>query len=291
MTEEQISVLSTGVSGASTPAPEPSSKENPSSLNISTNGNSYNVSQFPGSHFKPTSQERKEKYIVKDEKKYFDVNATAARFGYLLGLTQLFRHFIDSKAEKDPKFKQVLDILQSGKKTSKKSNDHRRRKTEQEEDAELLRDEEDDDTSAQSFEFTDSPAYINGKLRPYQIQGLNWLISLHTNNLSGILADEMGLGKTLQTISFLGYLRYIKSIQGPHLVIVPKSTLDNWQREFAKWTPEVSTVILTGDQQQRNEIIKDRILECDFDVVISSYEIVIREKSSLKKIDWDYGPC
>ena len=35
----------------------------------------------------------------------------------------------------------------------------------------------------------------------YQLDGLNWLISMHTHGLSGILADEMGLGKTLQAIS------------------------------------------------------------------------------------------
>ncbi|GMF60426.1 unnamed protein product [[Candida] boidinii] len=89
----------------------------------------------------------------------------------------------------------------------------------------------------------------------------------------------MGLGKTLQTISFLGYLRYLKGINGPHIVIVPKSTLENWEREFTRWTPDVNTIILTGDQTQRNEIIKNRILTCDFDVIISSYEIVIREKA------------
>ena len=69
-------------------------------------------------------------------------------------------------------------------------------------------------------------------MRDYQVAGLNWLISLHENGISGILADEMGLGKTLQTISFVGYLRFICGINGPHLVVVPKSTLDNWKRDF-----------------------------------------------------------
>lgn len=233
--------------------------------------------------------EKQKHYFVDPSKPKFNVEETAKRFKYLLGLTSLFSHFINFKAEKDPKFKQVLDIIEgeSSDTTKKKSNgNNRRRKTEKEEDAELLRDEEDE--SSTIYEFTESPGYVQGTLRAYQIQGLNWLISLHENNISGILADEMGLGKTLQTISFLGYLRYIRDIKGPHLVIVPKSTLDNWSREFAKWTPEVNTFILQGDKETRANLIQDKLLACDFDVCITSYEIIIREKAQFRKFDWEY---
>ncbi len=98
----------------------------------------------------------------------------------------------------------------------------------------------------------------------------------------------MGLGKTLQTISFLGYLRYMRNIDGPFIVIVPKSTVDNWRREFERWTPEVNTFILQGDKETRPQLIKDRLLACDFDVCITSYEMVIREKAQLKKFAWEY---
>lgn len=238
-----------------------------------------------------TLNERQKTYFVDPSKSHFDVEQTAKRFKYLLGLTSLFSHFITAKAEKDPRFKKVLELIENDdkSKSSKKSGSTttRGRKTEKEEDAELLQDEQEENGSLFT-EFTESPSYIHGKLRPYQIAGLNWLVSLHENNISGILADEMGLGKTLQTISFLGYLRYIKNIPGPHLVIVPKSTLDNWSREFAKWTPDVKTFILHGDKDTRNELIKNRLLACDFDVVITSYEIVIREKAQFKKIQWQY---
>lgn len=30
-----------------------------------------------------------------------------------------------------------------------------------------------------------------GQMRDYQVQGLNWMVSLHHNGISGILADEM----------------------------------------------------------------------------------------------------
>ena len=36
----------------------------------------------------------------------------------------------------------------------------------------------------------DSPV-IKGEMRGYQLQGLNWMVSLHHNGLNGILADEM----------------------------------------------------------------------------------------------------
>lgn len=207
------------------------------------------------------------------------------KFKYLLGLTDLFQHFIDSKAKKDPAFTQVMEKLAEENKPKSNDASHRRRKTEREEDAELLNDEK---ATASITEFTESPAYVQGQLRPYQIQGLNWLVSLHQNNISGILADEMGLGKTLQTISFLGYLRYYRNINGPHIVITPKSTLDNWAREFAKWTPDVRVLVLQGDKEERQSLINNRLLTCDFDVVIASYEIVIREKSSFKKFAWEY---
>lgn len=230
------------------------------------------------------------KYFVDENKKHHNSEETAKRFKYLLGLTDLFKHFIDKRAQNDTALKEMLDKQQLHKPVTTAS--HRGRKTEKEEDEELLNVEGDDLSSGVTgddiYEFTESPGYIHGTLRPYQIQGLNWLISLYENNLSGILADEMGLGKTLQTISFLGYLRYFKGINGPHIVVVPKSTLDNWAREFAKWTPDVRVLVLQGDKDQRNQLINERLMTCDFDVVISTYEIVIREKSSFKKFQWEY---
>lgn len=162
-----------------------------------------------------------------------------------------------------------------------------RRRTEAEEDAELLKDEK-VGGSAETV-FRESPGFIKGgEMRDYQVAGLNWLISLHENGISGILADEMGLGKTLQTISFLGYLRHIMDITGPHLVVVPKSTLDNWKREFAKWTPEVNVLVLQGAKDERHTLINDRLIDEKFDVCITSYEMILREKSHLKKFAWEY---
>ncbi|RYO79478.1 hypothetical protein DL766_006221 [Monosporascus sp. MC13-8B] len=216
------------------------------------------------------------------------------RFRYLLGLTDLFRHFIETNP--NPKIREILVEIdkQNGEaaKSKKKgvrqggATTDRARRTEAEEDAELLKDER-EGGSAETV-FRESPSFINGTMRDYQIAGLNWLISLHENGISGILADEMGLGKTLQTISFLGYLRHIMDIKGPHLVTVPKSTLDNWKREFAKWTPEVNVLVLQGAKEERHALINERLIDEKFDVCITSYEMILREKAHLKKFAWEY---
>lgn len=224
-----------------------------------------------------------------------DEDDSTTRFKYLLGLTDLFRHFIDINMSKNAHFKKIIKKIDS-QRNFKQATKTRgglgrgRRKTEKEEDAELLEEEEHmGDEEVQRTVLTTSPSYVqSGTLREYQIQGLNWLISLYENKLSGILADEMGLGKTLQTISFLGYLRYIKHVEGPFIVIVPKSTLDNWKREFQKWTPDVNVVVLQGNKEERADIIRSKLLTAKFDVLITSFEMVIREKSQLKKFRWQY---
>lgn len=223
-------------------------------------------------------------------------NDSIRRFRYLLGLTDLFRHFIDTNP--NPRIREIMAEIdrqdeQEAAKAIKKGIVRKggaaalKRKTEQEEDAELLRDEK--RGAATQTIFQASPAYIQGgEMRDYQVAGLNWLISLHENGISGILADEMGLGKTLQTIAFLGYLRHVCGIKGPHLIAVPKSTLDNWSREFKKWTPEVDVLVLQGAKDDRHALINDRLIEEKFDVCITSYEMILREKTHLKKFAWEY---
>lgn len=216
------------------------------------------------------------------------------RFRYLLGLTDLFRHFIETNP--NPRIKEIIaeidrqnaDEVKAKKKGTSRSGgagNERRRRTEQEEDAELLNDESGEQTGTV---FRETPPFVKGEMRDYQVAGLNWLVSLHENGISGILADEMGLGKTLQTISFLGYLRYVCDIPGPHLVAVPKSTLDNWKREFEKWTPDVKVLVLQGDKEERQRLINGELLAENFDVCITSYEMVLREKTHLKKFAWEY---
>ncbi|KAL3265822.1 hypothetical protein HHI36_010018 [Cryptolaemus montrouzieri] len=204
------------------------------------------------------------------------------RFDYLLKQTEIFSHFMNqNKTPSKVKSGRPKKIKESD------VNDHRHRKTEQEEDEELLA--ETNVKTKPTIRFDASPFYIkNGVMRDYQVRGLNWMVSLYENGINGILADEMGLGKTLQTISLLGFMKHYKNIPGPHIVIVPKSTLTNWTNEFDKWCPTIRTVCLIGDQETRNTLIRDVLMPGEWDVCVTSYEMVIKEKSVFKKFNWRY---
>merc|ERR1719420_1627405 len=128
---------------------------------------------------------------------------------------------------------------------------------------------------------------VYGKLKEYQIKGLEWMVSLYNNNLNGILADEMGLGKTIQTISLITYLMEKKGVMGPYLVIVPLSTLSNWMLEFSRWAPSLTTLSYKGSPNQRRAV-QGQIRSGRFNVLVTTYEYVIREKAILSKLRWKY---
>lgn len=216
------------------------------------------------------------------------------RYKFLTEQTDLFKHFINVKNEGKNPFAAILEQAKAHKQqeTDEDSQDHRHahRKSEKEEDAEFLNnDEEEENLNVVTTHFTESPGYVKGGImRPYQIEGLNWMISLFENGINGILADEMGLGKTLQTLSLLGYLKFYRSIPGPHLLIVPKSTLQNWLNESNRWVPGMNSFIFHGTKEERDKMIKEKILPCDFDICITSYEMCLLEKAALRKVAFRY---
>ncbi|KAJ2444736.1 chromatin remodeling complex Adenosinetriphosphatase, partial [Coemansia sp. RSA 2424] len=213
----------------------------------------------------------------------------AKRFAFLLGQTDVFAHFIQGFI-KDENLKAEIKRQLDGKAT-KESNEgasRRHRKTEKEEDAELLREDSPEIVEVQQT-FSESPSYVTGgKMRDYQMRGLNWMISLFENGINGILADEMGLGKTLQVISFIGYLKHYRGMRGPHLIVVPKSTLHNWKSEFNRWVPDLDVFLLHGDRASRSEIFENNLRSTEFNCCITTYEMCLICKSELRKVNWEY---
>lgn len=131
---------------------------------------------------------------------------------------------------------------------------------------------------------TYQPSLITGgTMKDYQLDGLEWLLTLYENGLNGILADEMGLGKTLQCIAFLSYL-ISNGVTGPFLVVVPLSTLSNWYNEVQRFAPSIKTLKYTGSKQERQDIK----LNASYNLILTSYEISIRDFNKLNAVTWKY---
>ena len=132
------------------------------------------------------------------------------------------------------------------------------------------------------------PNITGGDLRDYQLEGLNWLFKLFQANLNGILADEMGLGKTIQSISIIALIESLKTQQEKenrtthHIVIVPKVTLGKWNREIKQWCPSIRLFQFYGTGPEREEQ-KKVLRQQKFDVILTTFEMCLREKSELLK--------
>ncbi|MED7789272.1 DEAD/DEAH box helicase [Francisella sp. 19X1-34] len=126
------------------------------------------------------------------------------------------------------------------------------------------------------------PKEFNAKLRPYQQQGVNWLRFLNEYELGGILADDMGLGKTIQTLANLIIEKNNKP-EHPSIIIAPTSLVANWAMEAEKFAPSLKVLVLHGDKRQEHF---DKLN--DYDVVITSYPLVIRDQEILKEYKFNY---
>uniref|UniRef100_A0A669CGJ5 Chromodomain helicase DNA binding protein 1-like n=1 Tax=Oreochromis niloticus TaxID=8128 RepID=A0A669CGJ5_ORENI len=123
------------------------------------------------------------------------------------------------------------------------------------------------------------------QLRPYQLDGVHWLTQCLKNQQGCILGDEMGLGKTCQTISLLVYMSGALGKKGPFLVLSPLSVLENWRNELESFAPSLTVLVYKGDKERRAEI-QQEVNSQDFHVLLTTYELCLKDASFLKRWKW-----
>ncbi|OXB66978.1 hypothetical protein ASZ78_004642 [Callipepla squamata] len=145
--------------------------------------------------------------------------------------------------------------------------------------------------NGQPVPFQQPKIFTGGVMRWYQVEGMEWLRMLWENGINGILADEMGLGKTIQCIATIA-LMVERGVPGPFLVCGPLSTLPNWMSEFKRFTPEIPLMLYHGAQQERRKLVhkihgRQGSLKIH-PVVITSFEIAMRDRNALQSCFWKY---
>ena len=146
-----------------------------------------------------------------------------------------------------------------------------------------IRDETDDQLSApvvaETLARSISPGFT-GKLYAYQERGVAWLGFMYRQRLGAILADEMGLGKSVQIVCLI--LEAKRQLLSASLVIAPATLLENWRREFEKFSPELRVLIHRGG---RRAGLASGLT--GFDVVITSFDTAVSDVSLLSPLEWN----
>jgi len=133
-----------------------------------------------------------------------------------------------------------------------------------------------------------APPGFNGKLRPYQSEGLGWFKFLDEFGFGGCLADDMGLGKTVQVLALLESRRAARESQRAggkgltSLVVVPKSLVFNWIQEAERFAPKLRILDHTGQRLTPGEHFDD------YDVVLTTYGILRRDVAHFSSLKFDY---
>jgi SNF2 family DNA or RNA helicase len=124
-----------------------------------------------------------------------------------------------------------------------------------------------------------APVGLNAELRPYQLEGVNWMQTLRILEVGGILGDDMGLGKTLQTLAHLLLEKEAGRLDRPCLVVVPTSLIPNWQDEAARFAPALRVLTLHGSARQQHY---EHLTE--YDLLLTTYALLPRDIDRLAEL-------
>lgn len=126
------------------------------------------------------------------------------------------------------------------------------------------------------------PTGFGAVLRPYQADGLGWLLAMGQAGLGVCLADDMGLGKTVQVLALLAW-RKQQGATYPSLVVLPRSLIFNWSSEAERFAPMLRQGFYLGSQ--RNQVLKklDSI-----DILFTTYGTLRQDPVPLAREHFDY---
>lgn len=145
------------------------------------------------------------------------------------------------------------------------------------------------DNSRQSIPQLVEPEGFIGTLRPYQRVGLSWLSFLSAIGVGACLADDMGLGKTIQLLATILHEQMrARQLQRekphPTLLVVPMSTLDNWEQEAKRFAPSLTTYLHHGPQRARGDEFISKAQT--HDIILTTYSLAFRDEEHMKAITW-----
>lgn len=115
--------------------------------------------------------------------------------------------------------------------------------------------------------------------KPYQEEGVKWLLEKEKQKKGGLLCDEMGLGKTIQMISLI-----LGSPLKKTLVILPASLINQWNTEIKKFAGKIIEVYV---HHGNNRNFIDFINTDKKQIVITSYNLIINDNSKFNDFIWD----